>query len=79
MDYQTDVIERLVRMETKIDFIGGRIDRHEERITVLEKSTINPDHETRLRKLERALWIAVGAAGTVGGVIGNVITQFTGV
>ena len=29
------------------------------------------DHETRIRKLERALWIGVGAAATVGGAIGS--------
>lgn len=49
--------ERLVRIETKLDAYN----------------TIGADHEQRLRRLERALWIAVGAAGLGGGVVGQLL------
>lgn len=54
--------ERLVRIETKLDAYN----------------TSNADHETRLRRLERALWIAVGAAGVGGGVIGQLLAPLIG-
>lgn len=38
------VVERLARIETKLDV----------------QLTTQADHETRLRRLERALWIAAG-------------------
>lgn len=49
-DFETQVVERLARMETKIDHIA--------------------DHETRIRTLERMIWIAAGAATAGGGVVG---------
>jgi hypothetical protein len=33
------------------------------------------DHETRLRSLERRVWIASGAAAVVGGTIAQVIAR----
>lgn len=54
--------ERLVRIETKLDAYN----------------TSSADHEMRLRRLERALWIAVGAAGVGGGVIGQLVAPLIG-
>lgn len=55
-------IERLTRIEVKLDnFI-----------------TVYTDHETRLRKLERAVWIATGFATAAGGGLGALITQVMG-
>lgn len=51
------LFERLVRIETKLD-------------TFNERST---DHESRIRRLERTMWIAVGAAGAGGGILGQLI------
>lgn len=34
------------------------------------------DHEVRLRSLERKLWIAAGAAASVGGVAGAIVRLF---
>lgn len=49
--------ERLVRIETKLDTYN----------------TSSQDHEVRIRRLERALWIAVGAAGVGGGIVGQLL------
>lgn len=34
------------------------------------------DHEVRLRSLERKLWLAAGAAASVGGIAGAVVRMF---
>lgn len=77
-DYETQVLERLVRMETKLDYVNLRIDAHESRLVSLEKSTPDPDHEQRIRKLERALWIISGAASVGGGAAGAIVSQLFG-
>ena len=49
-----DALERLVRIETKLDsVVDGRA-----------------DHESRLRHLEQWMWRAAGAAAVVGGLVG---------
>lgn len=35
------------------------------------------DKEGRLRKVERAIWVAVGAGSAVGGVAGAIVGQVT--
>lgn len=55
--------ERLARIEVKLD-------------TVLSK---HDDHERRIRWLERAIWVAVGLAASLGGGIGAVVTKLLGV
>lgn len=52
---EREVLDRLTRIETKLDVANGRVD----------------DHETRLRKLERAVWLAAGFATAGGGVLGT--------
>lgn len=84
-EFQTRVLdgiqgltERMVRVETKLDAATTRIDSHELRLTSLEKNVPDPDHETRLRQLERAIWIASGTALAGGGVLGTVLSSVTG-
>lgn len=52
--------ERLVRIETKLDIYN----------------TSNIDHETRLRRLERNMWIALAIAGLGGGTAGQFLASF---
>lgn len=35
-------------------------------------------HETRIRKLERALWVAVGAGAEAGGGVGAIVAKLGG-
>lgn len=61
-----DMIERMARLETKIDMV---LERH---------SAVTEDHEVRLRVLEswrsKAAGVAIGAGAGGGGVVGAVIT-----
>jgi hypothetical protein len=57
-----EVLERLTRIETKLDAAISRGD----------------DHEHRLRRLERAVWVATGAAAAVGGAVGSVAHHLVG-
>jgi hypothetical protein len=56
------LIERLVRIETKLD----------------QSNRTHDDHETRIRKLERALWLVAGAGLVGGGVAGQVVPHLFG-
>jgi len=56
------IIERLARIETKLDNAISRSD----------------DHETRIRRLERALWLVTGAAAVGGGALGSIISKLVG-
>lgn len=58
-----DVGERLARIEVKLD----------------QSLTQHGDYETRIRRLERALWTATGFAAAVGGTVGAVVAKLTGV
>lgn len=72
------MIERLVAIETKIDHINSSINSHEIRINKLENSIPHKDHEDRIRRIERVVWLATGAAGVVGGAIGKVLPALGG-
>lgn len=58
----SDEFERLVRIETKLDIA----------------ITNYADHELRIRKLERAMWIAVGLAALGGGAAAQLIPVLGG-
>lgn len=75
------ITERLVRMETKIDFLSERLAHNEGRLSNLERavSTPNADHEARLRKLEKVVWVAMGFAAAGGGVLGGFVSAWLGV
>lgn len=49
--------ERLVRIETKLDAFN----------------TSNGDHETRIRRLEKSMWLIAGAAAAGGGIVGQLL------
>jgi hypothetical protein len=77
--HDPNVLERLIRIETKLDDSRHSDADHEARIRALEaerhpdhESRLN-DHETRLRRAERSLWIAAGAAAAGGGVLGSML------
>ena len=80
------LLERLIRIETKLD--DARLDQadHEQRIRQLETPhqhhgldvRIN-DHENRLRGLEKFRWQLVGAyavAGVLSGVAGSLVVPY---
>lgn len=54
--------ERLARIETKLD----------------QALANHTDHETRLRRVERALWTATGLATAAGGSLGAIVSQLLG-
>lgn len=57
-----EVLERLTRIEVKLDTQLTRAD----------------DHEQRIRRLERLMWGAAGAAAAAGGAIGAFAQQILG-
>jgi hypothetical protein len=67
------VIERLVRIETKLDISNTT---NHERVS-LEDARHN-DHETRIRRLERSWWMLAGAAATGGGLVGSLLGPLIG-
>lgn len=72
--WNVQVLERLVRMETKIDYLSDRSSRNELRLDQLERSSgPNPDHESRIRALEQFRWRLAGIAMGIGAVSGGVI------
>lgn len=71
-------LERLVRIETKMDFVVDSFKSQEARIAALESRTRDPDHEARIRKLERAFWIGMGVAAAGGGATGGMVSQLIG-
>lgn len=62
MPEETTVTDRLARIEVKLD----------------QALTQHGDHETRIRRLERALWTAAGAGVAGGGVVGAIVAKLTG-
>jgi hypothetical protein len=56
------LVERLVRIETKLD----------------QSNRTHDDHEGRIRKLERALWIVAGAGLVGGGLAGQLAPYLFG-
>jgi len=57
-----EVLDRLTRIEVKLDAAMNR----------------SEDHEDRLRRLERALWAATGAAAIIGGTVGGGLFRMFG-
>jgi len=70
------LIERMIRIETKLDVFNQNGADHESRIRVLETDNTpggHQDHEGRIRRLERSVWLAAGAAAAGGGIVGQII------
>lgn len=62
MTVDREVLDRLVRIETKLDGVLVRGD----------------DHEGRVRRLERAVWVAAGAGVAGGALVGGIAQQIMG-
>jgi uncharacterized protein YaaN involved in tellurite resistance len=79
-DQLISLIDRLARMETKIDNMASRLDKNEDRLTDIEKAITSPnvDHENRIRKLEKIVWIAMGFAAAGGGAVGGLVSTWIG-
>lgn len=70
------VIERLIRIETKLDVVREDQTDQEHRLRALEVDNApggHADHETRIRRLERSMWLIAGAAAAGGGVAGQLL------
>lgn len=55
-----------------------RVDIAEIKTMLTDVQTTKVDHETRIRKLERSVWLAAGAATAVGGTSGALVSQLFG-
>ena len=58
--------ERLIKIEMHVEQISERLRENKELVD--ERAT---DHEQRLRRLERWIWVATGAAATAGSAVGT--------
>lgn len=84
-DQSFALLERLIRIETILQE-GKHSDLdHEARIRALEGER-HPDHElrlqdheTRLRRVEKSVWVAAGFSAALGGTAGAVLAQFLGI
>lgn len=61
---QFNIMERLIRIETLL----------EQKHAASDATAV--DHETRLRKLERSVWVAGGFAFAGGGTLGAVLAPY---
>ncbi|MDX3006746.1 hypothetical protein PWY87_34080 [Kribbella solani] len=88
------LIERMIRIEAKLDTHNQTGADHEGRIRLLESAAAQQasidarlqtgvqtfaDHETRLRSLERRMWITAGVALLGGLIAGTVIGPLLGI
>jgi hypothetical protein len=70
------LFERLIRIETKLDVSNANAADHEGRLRALELTTPtggHQDHEIRIRRVERSVWLIAGAAAAGGGIVGQLI------
>lgn len=75
------LIERMIRIETKLDVYNDGHQDHETRLRVLETDNTpggHQDHETRIRRMEKSLWLLAGVAAAGGGVVGSIIGPLIG-
>lgn len=75
------LLERLIRIEAKLDESRGAETDHEARIRALEQDNTpggHQDHETRIRRLERSVYLIAGAAAAGGGIVGSIIGPLIG-
>lgn len=88
------LIERMIRIEAKLDTFGSGHQDHEGRLRLLEASVgtlaniearlqtgVNTfsDHETRLRGIERRMWVTAGVALIGGALMGVVLGPLLGI
>jgi len=75
------LIERMIRIETKLDTYNGNHADHEMRLRLQEQEYApggHKDHEGRIRRLERSVWLAAGAAAAGGGIAGSILGPLIG-
>lgn len=65
-----------VKVEPVPEVDGERVTRIEVKLD--QALAHGADHEARIRRLERALWMAVGFAAAAGGLIGAVVARLIG-
>lgn len=78
---QLALLERLIRIETKLDESRTSETDHESRIRTLEQDNTpggHQDHETRIRRLERSVYLIAGAAAAGGGIVGSILGPLIG-
>ena len=63
----------LVRIDAKLDVVTRNQTDHETRLRMLEANT-HTDHDARISKLEKWIWLATGVAAASGGAIGTLAT-----
>jgi hypothetical protein len=88
------LIERMIRIEAKLDTYNSNHADHEGRLRLLEERsgkldviegrlqsgvTTFADHESRLRGIERRMWVAAGVAMLGGTLAGAVIGPALGI
>lgn len=93
-DQLPPLVERMIRIEAKLDTYNSNHQDHEGRLRLLEASTANvelmrsqlatgaatsTDHENRLRGLERRMYVTAGVALLGGGFVGAVIGPMLGI
>lgn len=71
-----DVIDRLEEVRTTVNDVRSDVRVLGEKFTQHQRQT--EDHELRLRKLERALWIVAGAAAAGGGGVASLLSRVLG-
>lgn len=70
---QAVIYETLMQLKTEVAILNDKIPSE------IEKTDKEiADHEGRIRKLERMIWIATGSAGAVGSAITTFIANFQG-
>lgn len=70
------LVERLIRIDTKLDVALAQQADHEGRIRALEQDNSpggHMDHEGRIRRIEKSMWLAAGTAAAGGGVLGQLL------
>lgn len=78
---QLALFERLIRIESKADVVIAQQTGHEGRIRALEIEYTpggHQDHETRIRRIERSVWLMAGAAAAGGGIVGSILGPLIG-
>lgn len=75
-----DVYEAVTRLEREVSEFRGEMRAHvalaDERTKLLGEKVA--DHEGRLRRMEKRVWVAAGSAVVAGGAVGSVAQQLIG-